>query len=87
MEIVMTSETKSVLAAALIAAFASPALAQGAAPLYYDATQAQSNTKPERPAAHLRRLTEGRNAAVVLDFGTHNGISSGRGGLVQSLGN
>jgi hypothetical protein len=83
----MTSKTKSVLAAALIAAFASPALAQGAAPFYYDATQAQSSAKSERPAAHSRRLTEGRNAAVVHDFDTYNGISSGRDGVVQSLGN
>lgn len=63
----MTSKTKSALAAVLIAAIATPALAQG--------------------AAQYERVSEGRNAAVVHDFGTFNGTSSDRNSVVQSLGN
>jgi hypothetical protein len=70
-EIAMTSKTKSVLAAVLIAAFATPALAQGAAPLYYQAKQS-------------RTVIEGRNSA---DFGTFNGTSTDRNSMVQTLGN
>lgn len=71
----MTSKTKSALAAVLIVAFATPALAQGAAPLYTgDYKQSQ-------------RVIEGRNAAIVHNFDTFNGTSSGRDSLVQSLGN
>jgi hypothetical protein len=72
----MTSKTKSTLAAVLVAAFTTPALAQGAAPLYYGDQATQSE-----------RVSEGRNAAVVHDFGIFNGTSSDRNSVVQSLGN
>jgi hypothetical protein len=72
MEIAMTSKTKSALAAVLIAAIATPALAQGAEPTYY---------------GDQGRLVEGRNAAVVHDFGSFNGTSTDRNSMVQTPGN
>jgi hypothetical protein len=69
----MTSKTKSAVAALLIATFVTPALAQGAAPLY-DGGQAKQS----------RTLIEGRNSA---DFGTFNATSTDRNSVVQTLGN
>jgi hypothetical protein len=81
----MTNNTKIVLAAALIAAFATPALAHdewivdsgrylnGAAPSY--AVRESFAAQP--------RLIEGRNAAVLFTVGSQ----SGREALIQSTGN
>jgi hypothetical protein len=69
----MTSKTKSAFAAVLIAAFTTPALAQGVVPLYHGGQAKQSRT-----------VIEGRNSA---DFGTFNGTSTDRNSVVQTLGN
>jgi hypothetical protein len=50
----MTNKTKIAVAAALIAAFATPALAQGQGYGYH---------------AHTQRLIEGRNSGVIVDPG------------------
>jgi hypothetical protein len=64
-EIAMTSKTKSALAAALIAAFATPALAQGAAPLYYGDQAKQSRTVIEgRNAGTINATSTGRDSVV-----------------------
>jgi hypothetical protein len=88
----MTSKTKITLAAALIAAFATPALAQGLVPYSNYPTQAPSHqaqapffaTQAPSYATRTPRVIEGRNAAVSGDFATSN---SGRDFLVQTLGN
>jgi hypothetical protein len=76
-EIGVTSKTKSALAAVLMAAFATPALAQGSAPLYY------GNATAGKQATQSQRLIEG----LVRDFGTVNGTSTDRDSIVRSLGN
>jgi hypothetical protein len=88
----MTRNTKIALAAALIAAFASPAFAHdewmtdggryvnGDVPSY--TTQAPYYAAPLY-AAHATRLIEGRNAAVIDSGSSH----FGRDALTQSLGN
>ena len=80
----MTNNTKIVLATALFAAFATPALAHdewivsgrylnGGVPSYQE--RGYFAAQP--------RLTEGRNAAVYFTVGSH----SGRDGLIQAMGN
>jgi hypothetical protein len=70
----MTNKTKIALAAALIAAFASPALARD---------NGRHHNRYEQS-----RVIEGRNAAVYGDFGgTYSGTSTGRDALVQTPGN
>jgi hypothetical protein len=86
----MTSKTKITLAAALIAAFATPALAQGLVPYANYPTQRPSH-QTQAPffatpsyATQAPRFVERRNTAVSGDFATSN---SGRDFMVQSLGN
>jgi hypothetical protein len=55
---IMTNKTKIALAAALIAAFATPALAQGQAYNSY------------HPHVYGQRMIEGRNSAIIIDSGT-----------------
>ena len=86
----MTNKTTIALAAALFAALATPALAQGTgvthgydypteAPVYQSQSWSHATQAP--------RLIEGRNAAVN-NFGTAYGsTSTGRDAMVQSLGN
>jgi hypothetical protein len=77
----MTSKTKITLAAALIATFATPALAQGLAPYSNYPTQRLSH-QTQAP-----RYVERRNTAVSGDFGGSIVSPSGRDAMVQSLGN
>jgi hypothetical protein len=73
----MTNKTKIAVAAALIAAFATPALAQdGRANRHHSRYEQSYQTQDQR-------FIEGRNAAYG-DFGS---TPSGRDGLVQTLGN
>lgn len=92
-------KTKIALAAALIAVFATPTLAQspgGMAPSdvqpsyrwqgsYDNYPTPSSETQAPSHATRAPRLREGRNAAVIGNFG--NGTSTGRDAIVQSLGN
>ena len=88
----MTNKSKIALAAALFAAFATPALAASDEWIVdsgrYVNGQVPSYTE-QAPLHALRapRLLEGRNAAVIGNFGTFNSTSSGRDTMVQSLGN
>ena len=88
----MTNKSKITLAAVLFAAFATPALAasdewivdsgryvNGQVPSYTEQAPLQATRAP--------RLLEGRNAAIIGNFGTSGGTSSGRDAMVQSLGN
>jgi hypothetical protein len=77
----MTSKTKITFAAAIIAAFATPALAQGLAPYSNYPTQRLSH-QTQAP-----RYIERRNTAVSGDFGGSIVSPSGRDAMVQSLGN
>ena len=72
----MTNKTKIAVAAALIAAFATPALAQG--------TNRHHTRYEQSYQTQDQRFIEGRNAATYGDFGAP---SSGRDAMVQSLGN
>jgi len=88
----MTSKSKITLAAVLFAAFATPALAASDEWLvdggHYVNGQVPSYTE-QAPlhATRAPRLLEGRNAAVIGNFGTFSGTQSGRDALVQSPGN
>jgi hypothetical protein len=77
----MTSKTKITLAAALIAAFATPALAQGLVPYSNYPTQRLSHQ------TQAARSIEHRNTAVGGDFRSSIVSPSGRDAMVQSLGN
>jgi hypothetical protein len=89
------NKTKIGLAVALIAAFATPALAQGLVPYYNYPTQMPSHqtqapffaTQAPSYATRTPRVIEGRNAAVTGDFGASNVSPSSRESMVQSLGN
>jgi hypothetical protein len=78
----MTNNTKIVLVAALIAAFATPALAHDE--WIVDSGRYLNGGAPSYGAreafAAQPRLIEGRNAAVVFSGGSQ----SGREGLIQS---
>jgi hypothetical protein len=70
----MTSKTKITLAVALIAAFATPALAQSG----YKVKHETSYT------AQAPRFIEGRNSAVVGAPGTSNGSMTDRESMVHA---
>jgi hypothetical protein len=77
----MTRKTKIALAAALIAAFATPALARDGHSRHHSRYE-QSYSQP------APRFIEGRNAGVYGNFGgAYGGTSTGRDALVQTLGN
>ena len=78
----MNHMAKVTLAAAFVAALASPVLAQ--AKTYNDGGRAAHSASYQTPAQHL---FEGRNAASFGNFSTFDGARSGRDALVQSLGN
>jgi len=69
----MTNRTKIALAAALIAAFASPALAK------------DGQITKSHQARYESSVVEGRNAAVIGNV--EGSTSSDRDALVQQLGN
>jgi hypothetical protein len=88
----MKITTKIALAAAMFAAVATSALAQddewtvdsgryvaGQVPSYGAQAPLHAFSQP--------RLIEGRNAAIVSQFGTNNGTTFGRDAQVQTLGN
>jgi hypothetical protein len=77
----MTSKTKIAVAAALIAAFATPALAQSLVPYSNYPTQRLSH-QTQAP-----RYVERRNTAVSGNFAGSIASPSGRDAMVQSLGN
>jgi hypothetical protein len=73
----MTNKAKIAVAAALIAAFATPALAQDVrAPRHHSRYEQSYQTQDQR-------FIEGRNAA----YGDFGAPTSGRDAMVQSLGN
>jgi hypothetical protein len=78
----MNHMAKVTLAAAFVAALVSPVLAQ--TKTYRDGYRAAYSASHPTRAQHL---FEGRNAASFGNFGTFNGMPSGRDALVQSLGN
>jgi hypothetical protein len=78
----MNHMTKVTLAAAVVAALVSPVLAQ--TKTYNDGYRAVHSASYQKRAQHL---FEGRNAASFGNFGTFNGMPTGRDALVQSLGN
>ena len=62
----MTDRTKITLAALLVAAFATPAAAQGLVPYYnYEREAPAYQTQAPSHVTRAPRLTEGRNAASV----------------------
>jgi hypothetical protein len=71
----MTNKTKITLAAALIAAFATPALAQ---------EQAYNGYHARHSNAAQQRLIEGRNSAVIVDPGFSSATDSSRESLVRA---
>jgi len=81
----MTNRTKITLAAALIAAFATPALAQDSGVV----NSRQHSRHQQSYTERAPRFVEGRNAAVIgypgADYGYGN--ATGRDAMVQSLGN
>jgi len=81
----MTNNTKIVLATALFAAFATPALANDEW-IVDSGRYLNGGTPSYTERGHFAaqpRLIEGRNAAVVFTVGSQ----SGRDGLIQAMGN
>jgi hypothetical protein len=87
----MTKNTKIALAAALIAAFATPVLAQDEWTVdsgrYIDGQVPSYTTQAPIFNASAPRLIEGRNAAVLGINKTNDVALSGRDSIVQSFGN
>jgi hypothetical protein len=91
----VTNTTKIALATALIAALATPALAQGPGPYYNYPTRTPSHQtqapffEMQAPSYATRtpRFIEGRNAAASGNFGASSASPSSREFMVQSLGN
>jgi hypothetical protein len=83
----MTRKTKVALAAVLIAAFASPALADDEwianSGRYVNGNVPSYTTRAPFHATYAPQLIEGRNAAVIDRGSSH----LGRGGMVEALGN
>jgi hypothetical protein len=74
----MTRKTKATLAALLVAAFVTPAVAQA---------KPYNGSHRAAYATSQQRVIEGRNAAGFSNFGAFNSAPSGRDAMVQSLGN
>jgi hypothetical protein len=86
------TKTKIALAAALIAAFASPALAQGLSPTYNYPSQPSYATQEPFAQEWTRekqapRVIERRNAADIGNFGAFNASPTSRDAMVNGLGN
>jgi hypothetical protein len=84
----MINRTKITLAAVLIAAFATPALAQDR--WVIDSGRHVNGQVPSYQvprASRAPRVIEGRNAAAFGSYGANGGAPSGRDAMVQSLGN
>jgi hypothetical protein len=82
----MTNHVKIALAAALIAAFASPALAEDdwiANSGRFSPDVVMATARAPSHAGRTRHLIEGRNAAFILSANAQPGYE----GLVQAFGN